>query len=107
MGPPHLTHSGELDRLAEEQAALREIATALARGAPPEELFATVAEQVARVLHVPVVSIVRYEDEQTASECASYSERGELFAVGARWSLDGTNVVRMVLDTRAPARIDD
>jgi GAF domain-containing protein len=107
VGPPHLTHSGELDRLAEEQAALREIATMLARGAPARELFATVAEQVARVLHVPVVSIVRYEDEQTASECASYSERGELFAVGARWSLDGTNVVRMVLDTRAPARIDD
>jgi GAF domain-containing protein len=107
VGPPHLTHSGELDRLAEEQAALREIATALARGAPPAELFSTVAEQVARVLHVPVVSIVRYEDEQTASECASYSQTGELFPVGARWSLDGTNVVQMVLDTRAPARIDD
>ncbi len=102
-----MTQSGELDRLAEEQAALREIAAVLARGAPPDELFATVAEQVARVLHVPVVRIVRYEDDEVASECASYSEAGEVFPVGSRLSLDGTNVVRMVLETRAAARIND
>jgi len=98
---------GELDRLAQEQAALRAVATALARGAPPDELFATVAEQVGRVLQVPLVSIVRYEGEHTATECASFSEAGAVFPVGARWSLDGTNVVRMVLDTGRAARIDD
>ena len=35
-----------LTRLAEEQAALRRVATLVARGAPPEEVFAAVAEEV-------------------------------------------------------------
>ena len=97
----------ELTRLAAEQAALRQIATQLAEGAPPERLFAVVAEQVARVLDVPVVSIVRYEEDATATECASFSEGGALFQVGTRWSLDGTNVVTQVLASGAPARLDD
>ncbi|MEN3313122.1 MAG: hypothetical protein V7645_2451, partial [Actinomycetota bacterium] len=33
--------------LAEEQAALRRIATLVARGVPPEEVFAAVTEEVA------------------------------------------------------------
>ena len=36
-----------LARLAEEQAALRRVATLVARGAPAEEVFAAVAEEVA------------------------------------------------------------
>ena len=58
-------------------------------------------------MHVPVVSIVSYDDDGGAIECASVSERGELFAVGTRWSLDGTNVVAAVLESGSPARIND
>jgi hypothetical protein len=35
----------ELRVLAEEQAALRRLATLVARGAPPEEVFAAVVEE--------------------------------------------------------------
>ena len=87
----------ELARLAEEQAALRRVATLVAHGAPPGSLFAVVAEQVTRVLNVAPVSIVRYEDDGSASERASFTGQGELFAVGTRWPLDGTNVVAQVL----------
>src|SRR6266849_3491314 len=38
------------ERLADEQAALRRIATLVARGVPPAELFAAVADETARLL---------------------------------------------------------
>jgi hypothetical protein len=41
-----------LARLAEEQAALRRVATLVARGTPPGEVFAAVAEEVGRLLPV-------------------------------------------------------
>jgi GAF domain-containing protein len=103
----HAADELQFRRLAEEQAALRQVATLVAEGAPRERLLAVVAEQVARVLDVPLVSIVRYEGDATATEYASYSERGELFRVGTRWSLEGTNVVAEVRESGQPARIDD
>jgi hypothetical protein len=39
----------ELARLAEEHAALRRVATLVARGAPPEELFTAVVEEAERL----------------------------------------------------------
>jgi signal transduction histidine kinase len=97
----------ELGRLAEEQAALRRVATLVAQGAPRRSLFTAVAEQVASVLDVRVVSIVCYAADGTAIEYASVSDRGEFFPVGTRWSLDGTNVVAQVRESCRPARIDD
>ena len=40
----------EVRRLAHEQAALRRVATLVARESPPAEVFAAVAEEVARLL---------------------------------------------------------
>ncbi len=97
----------ELNWLAEEQAALRRVATLVARGTPSEGLFAVVAEEVGRVVHVPLVSIVCYEADGSATERASFSEQGQLFPVGTRWSLDGTNVVADVRESGRPARIND
>jgi signal transduction histidine kinase len=99
----------ELTRLAAEQAALRRVATLVARGAPPAELFAAVAEQVASVLAVPVVRIVRYEPDSSATQLATFgeSDRQELFPVGKRWSLHGRNVLADVRASGRPARIND
>jgi signal transduction histidine kinase len=97
----------ELTRLAEEQAALRRVATLVAQGGAPSGLLAAVAEEVARVVEVWSVSIARYEADGTATEMASFSQRGQLFAVGRQWSLEGTNVLNQVRDTGRPARIDD
>jgi GAF domain-containing protein len=97
----------EFRLLAEEQAALRRVATLVARRVPPNDVFTVVAEEVGRVVHVPLVSIVRYEAEGTATELASFSERGEVFPVGTRWSLEGANVVAQVRESGRPARIDD
>jgi signal transduction histidine kinase len=97
----------ELKRLAEEQAALRRVATLVAEGAAPGSLLAVVAREVAGFVNVPLVSIVCYEADGTATERASVSERGELFPVGSRWLLDGTNVVAQVRESGRAARIND
>src|SRR6185437_4795022 len=65
----------QLDRvfIVEEHAALRRVATLAAEGAEAESLYALVAEQVGEVLRVPLVSILRYEQDGTATERASFS----------------------------------
>jgi len=107
MAGPRASDESRLEPLAEEQAALRRVATLVAQGAPAETLLTVVAEQVAEILSVPLVSIVRYEPDGTATERASVSPHGTMFRVGTRWSLEGTNVVALVRDSAQPARIDD
>jgi hypothetical protein len=70
-----------LGRLAEEQAALRGVATLVARGAPPDELFAAVADEVGRVLPVDLASVCR--ERRTR---ASSSRRPDATAGTHQWS---------------------
>jgi signal transduction histidine kinase len=100
----------EFRRLADQQAALRRVATLVAEGAPPERVFAAVAEEVAGVLRVPLVLVSRYESDGTATDCASFPpprEVGHLFSNGKRRSLEGINVLGRVRENGRPARIDD
>jgi signal transduction histidine kinase len=97
----------ELHVANDELRALRRVATLVAEGVRPQDLFAVVAEQVARVVNVPLVSVARYELDGTATECASFSPEGPLFPVGKRWSLEGTNVLRLVRENCEAARIDE
>ena len=48
-----------LARLAEEQAALRRVATLVARGVPQEEVFTTVTEEVGRLFPVDSAGMYR------------------------------------------------
>ena len=99
----------QLERIfiAEEHEALRRVATLAAEGAEAESLYALVAEQAGDVLRVPLVSILRYEEDGTATERASFSRLEGLLRPGTRWSLEGTSVVSAVLQSGRPARIDD
>jgi PAS domain S-box-containing protein len=87
--------------------ALHRIATLAVEGAQPLDLFTAVAEEVARVVNVPIAAVARYESDGTATECATISDGGLRPTVGTRWSLEGTNVLRLVLESCEPARIDD
>ncbi|MCW3015055.1 MAG: histidine kinase [Solirubrobacterales bacterium] len=93
-------------RLAEEQAALRRVATLVARGAPPEELFASVAEEVGRVFPFQNVGMARYESDRTMTTVAISSGLAASFPVGVRWPLGGKNVSTMVFETGRSARVD-
>jgi signal transduction histidine kinase/putative methionine-R-sulfoxide reductase with GAF domain len=94
-----------LRRLAEQQTSLRRVATLVAEGATPTELFSAVAEEVARIVDVALVSIVRYEADRTAVVLASLNALE--FPVGSRWPLDGPSLFATVFETGRPARIDD
>ena len=91
----------------DELSALRRIATLAAEGVAPSDLFAVVAEEVARVVNVPLLIVARYEVDGAATECASFPPEDPLFPVGKRWSLDGTNVLALVRTNSGAARIDD
>jgi signal transduction histidine kinase len=95
-----------LARLAEEQAALRRVATLVARGALPEEVFAAVTEEVGQLLPVDHAGMGRYEPDGSITVVASWGSTAEHFPVGSRWMLEGKNPGTLVLETRRPARVD-
>jgi signal transduction histidine kinase len=93
--------------LADEQAALRRVATLVARQPSPAEVFALVTEEVARLLDVDITSMLRYEIDGTAAVFASQSESGIHIPVGTRLSVEGDSVSARVYRTRRPVRIGD
>ncbi len=96
--------------LADEQAALRRVATLVARLAPPDKLFAAVNQEVGQLLSVDIAGIGRYESNGNATEVAelaAWSKAGDtLPGVGSRWALGGRNVPTLVAQTGRAARID-
>jgi signal transduction histidine kinase len=99
----------ELARLADEQAALRRVATLVAEEAPAAEVFTRVGEEVAGVLGPHVESaILRYEPDETAIVLHGSSEPvpGGI-VVGERLALDGGSVSARVYRERRPVRVDD
>jgi GAF domain-containing protein len=93
--------------LAGEQAALRRVATLVARGVPPEEVFAAVTEEVGLLLPVSSASMGRYDLDGLFTTVAAWSTGKAAFPVGGRWIPEGKNVTTIVFETGGPARIDD
>src|SRR4051812_45977041 len=94
-------------RLAEEQTALRQIATLVASGAPPAEVFSAVAREVAEVMHLPMVGVYRYDSDGLMTVIAACSDRPHVLHPGTRWPLDGPSMIAHVYRTGRPARIED
>jgi signal transduction histidine kinase len=99
----------ELCRLAEEQAALRRVATLVARAVSSEEVFAAVTAEVGRLLGADLASMLRYDPDGAATWLGAWSATGAAFpiSVGARVELRGRNAATLVFETGRPARIDD
>jgi signal transduction histidine kinase len=93
--------------LANEQAALRRVATLVARGVPPEEVFSAVSEEVAGLLPVDFADIGRYEPDGTVTVVAPWGKAVDKFPVGSRWPLGGRNLCTIVFETGRPTRMDD
>ena len=93
-----------LHRLAEEQAALRRVATLVARGTQPEEVFAAVAHEVGELLSVDLANLWRYESDGMIMFVAGLGDR---FPVGKTWPLKGQrNISTLMLETGGPTRLD-
>ena len=97
----------EIERLAGEQAALRRVATLVARGAETEEVFAAVAREVAEVMHLPVAAVQRYEDDDTTTVTAAWSDRPHPFQPGTRWPYHAAGLGGRVRQTGRTGRVKD
>jgi PAS domain S-box-containing protein len=98
----------EVGRLAQEQRALRRVATLVASEATPEQVFAAVSQECARVLEVNGSAVFRFEGDDTATVVGRH-DRDEVgvFKVGDRIIADDKTAIGRARDTGLPARIDD
>ena len=98
----------EVGQLAQEQRALRRVATLVASEATPEAVFMAVSAESARVLGVTSSAVFRYEGDDTAT-VVGRQDRDDIgaFQLGERFAATENTTIGRVLRTRAPARIDD
>jgi signal transduction histidine kinase len=97
----------QLTRLADEQAALRRVATLVAGGAPPAAVFDAVAGELGRLLGVGSSGLVRFEGDGTAQVVAGWGRLDEVAPVGARLPIGGKNAITEIARTGNVARIED
>jgi hypothetical protein len=96
----------ELAALAEQQAALRRVATLVARAASPSEVFSVVAEEMARCLKVANAEVCRYQENGAAIVAVgSFVESGlPDIPPGESLMCEGENVSGKVWRTGRPDR---
>jgi PAS domain S-box-containing protein len=99
----------EVGRLAQEQRALRRVATLVASEASPERVFTAVSEEAARVLDVNASAVFRYEGDDTVTIVGRHSRHGagDAFKLGMRLPATEDTGIGQVLRTGAPARVHD
>src|SRR5579862_676691 len=96
----------ELARLTAEQAALKRIATLVARGVPPAELFSAVAKEVAALLTADGAVVVHLEPDGFVTLLAVEGRAAE-FAVGERLQVEPPMASAIAMLSGRPARADD
>jgi len=97
----------DVDRLVEEQGALRRVAMLVARGASPDVLFSAVTEEIGGLLGTDGTQMVRYGPRDEVTYVAGWSKGVGHIPEGTRSTLEGENVAGLVFRTGRPARIDD
>ncbi|WP_304118940.1 GAF domain-containing protein [Mycolicibacterium bacteremicum] len=99
---------GQADELAGQQAALRRVATLVARSADLGEVYTAAVRELAHSLAVDHVTLVRFESEQTCLVVAAHDLPDVPgIGVGERFPLTGDNISSRIRAAGAPARIDD
>jgi signal transduction histidine kinase len=93
--------------LAQEQAALRRVATLVARGERPEEVFAAVAEEVGVLIDADGARVVSYAGEDEIVQLEGWTASGDDRLPVGPMKLEGTSLSTEVLRTGRAARIDD
>ena len=93
--------------LADEQAALRRVATLVARQTPEAGVFHAIAEEMGRLLAVDSIEMVRYQDDREVTFVAGWGPLATSLPTGTRVPLGGNNVTSLVFRSGRPARLDD
>ena len=93
-------------QVAEEQAALRRVATLVAAGVPPTMVFGAVAEEVGRLLAVEGAFVVRYEQDGMVTVVAASGATNNSIPVGLRRPVVQTSLSWLLRENGSAARID-
>ena len=98
---------GEVQRLADEQAALRRVATLVAGAAEPELVWESVVAEVGELCAANRTQIVRYESAESIAVVALWASDGSHEEVATRWPVTGNSLGARVAQERTTVRIDD
>jgi PAS domain S-box-containing protein len=94
----------EVQRLAEEQAALRRVATLVAGDPAPEQVFQAVTHEVCRLLGLRSAILLRYESGESATIVGKFGGPFGDFEIGDLLHLEA-GAALTVLHTGAAARV--
>jgi PucR C-terminal helix-turn-helix domain/GGDEF-like domain/GAF domain len=110
--PPESVDSAQLyakyRRLAAHQAALRRLATLVARGVEPLEVFGAVAEEMRRCVPADTAGLWRFETDREITKVAAPADPSAVagWPVGTRAPVDGNTLAALVQRSGRPARVD-
>ena len=97
-----------LEELVREHAALRRVATLVARVPSRSEVFSAVTEEAAVLLGASRSSLLRVRSPELAEVVAAWSDgTAPPIPVGHRGSIDGRGILGQMLQTRRPVTIED
>lgn len=93
--------------LADEQAALRRVATLVAGEASPRRVFEQVTEEVGRLLGLPGANVMQLDGTRAATVVGAWSQNGApRFPVGMKLDLDGDTLIPRVVRSGKPQRVE-
>jgi signal transduction histidine kinase len=96
----------QLAQLAYEQAALRRVATLVARGVTPEKIFSAVTNEMAQLFGSPQACVGRFEPDGSAMIVVGVSDGSRGFPIGSRWQLEDYMASTGVYRTGRPVRVE-
>ncbi|WP_198664186.1 GAF domain-containing protein [Jiangella endophytica] len=96
----------ELHRMAEEQAALRRVATLVAHGVAPDLVLAAVAQELGELTGADITGIFRFESDGSATLMGVRGVSEDEIRVGHRRVLDTPSAIASVQATGESARYD-
>jgi signal transduction histidine kinase len=96
----------EVERLADEQAALRRVATLVAQGVPPTAVFSAVCDEVGRLFRTHMAVVSKYERPGPVIVVVGAASGIERTVIGSRWEPVDSMATTKVLRTGRSARGD-
>jgi signal transduction histidine kinase len=98
----------QLCQVADEQGALRRVATLVACGVSPTQVFDAVAAEVGHVLEADHSEIIRFESDDTARVVGYWNDPRVprvMPPLNGHWPIESGTVTATILTTERPARM--
>jgi signal transduction histidine kinase len=96
----------QLERLVEEQTALRRVATLVAAGPSEADLIAAVTSEIARLFHADAASTLRWDGDTIRVIGDWRGPDAQTSLTGRDFTFGGDTITARVISTGAPARVD-